>query len=62
MPYNQDKDKGKQRKSLRCFICDGSHLVKEFPKKEALNALIKKREKQDEEEAHLGSMQMSGAL
>ena len=37
------EDKGKQREStprLICFICNGPHLVREFPKKEALNALI----------------------
>ena len=48
VPYNRDKGKGKQRESslrLRCFISDGLHLVREFPKKEALNALIKKSKK-----------------
>ena len=55
--YNQDKGKGKQWESvprLRCSVCDGLHLVRESPKREAHNALIKKREK--EEDAHLGSM------
>ena len=59
MPYNQDKDKGKQREftpRMRCFICDGLHLARVCPKKEALNALIKKNKKKEEEEACLGLM------
>ena len=47
---------------LKCFICDSSHLAMECLKREALNALIMKRKKEEEEEAHLGSMQMLGAL
>ena len=46
------EDKGKQQEStprMRCFICDGPHLARECPKKEALNALIKKNEKEDED-------------
>ena len=64
MSYNRDKGKGKQPEfapRLRCFICDGLHLARECPKREALNALIKKSEK-EEENACLGSMQMLGAL
>ena len=42
VPYfREDKGKGKQWESaprLRCFICDGSHLARECPKREALNA------------------------
>ena len=63
MPYNRDKGKGKQREftpRLRCFICDGPHLERECPKREALNKLIKKGE--NEEKAHLSSMQMLGAI
>ena len=65
VPYTrEDKGKGKQREfgtRLRCFIWDGPHLVREFPKREALNALINKRE-MAEEDACLGSMQMLGTL
>ena len=48
----EDKGKGKQQEStlrMRCFICDGPHLARECHKKEALNALIKKNEKEDED-------------
>ena len=54
----EDKGKGKQQESAlrqRCFIYNGSHLARECPKREALNALFNKSEK-DEEDAHLGSM------
>ena len=43
---------------LRCFICDGSHLARECPKREELNALIKKSK--NEKDACLDSMQMLG--
>ena len=64
MAYNQDKGKGKQREfalRLRCFISKGLYLARECPKRKALNALIKKREN-EEEEARLGSMLMLSAL
>ena len=46
---------------LKCFLCDGPHLTKECPKRKALNTLIEKSEKKMED-AHLGSIQMIGAL
>ena len=46
---------------LRCFICNDPHLARECPKREALNALIKKSKKY-EEVARLGLVQMLGAL
>ena len=64
VPYNRDRGKDKHRESvlrLRCFICNDSHLVRECPKREMVNALIKKSEK-EEEEARMGSMHMLGAL
>ena len=60
----EDKGKGKQQESapkLKCFICDGQHLARECPKREALSTLIKKSEKV-EEVARIGSMQMLNAL
>ena len=58
------KGRCKQQKSkpkVKCFLCDGPHLARECPKRKALNALIKKNEKVEEEE-HLGLIQMIGAL
>ena len=60
----KDKDKRKQREStpkLKCFLCDGSHLTRECPKRKALSILIEKSEK-TMEDARLGSIQMIGAL
>ena len=51
VPYNWDKSKGKQWEftpRMRCFICDDPHLTRECPKREVLNALIKKSEKEEE--------------
>ena len=65
VPYiRENKGRGKQWESvpkLKCFLCDGLHLTRECPKKKALNALIEKNEK-TEEDACLGSIQMIGAL
>ena len=65
VPYTrEDKGKGKQWEfapRLRSFICDGPHLARECPKRETLNALIKKRRK-EEEEVCIGSMQMLSTL
>ena len=58
----ENKGKAKLRefkKKLKCFLCDGPHLVRECLERKALNALIRKRKK---EEACLGSMQMLGSL
>ena len=60
----KDKGKRKQREStpkLKCFLCDGPHLTRECPKRQALSTLIEKSEK-TMEDAHLGSIQMIGAL
>ena len=44
-----------------CFICDGLHLARECLNRKALNALIKKSEK-EEEDVRSSSMQMLGVL
>ena len=46
---------------LKCFLSDGPHLTREFPKRKALSTLIEKSEK-TMEDARLGSIQMIGAL
>ena len=65
VPYTrEDKGRPKQRESapkLKCFLCDGPHLARECPKRKALSALIKKKEK-TMEDARLGSIQMIDAL
>ena len=60
----KDKGKLKQQEStpkLKCFLCDGPHLIRERPKRKALNTVIEKSEK-TMEDARLGSIQMIGAL
>ena len=54
------KDKGKRKQwestpKLKCFLCDGSHLTRECPKRKALSTLIEKSEK-TMEDARLGSI------
>ena len=45
---------------IKCFLCDGPHWARDCPKMKAFNAMIKEREQEDE--AHMGSMQLLGAL
>ena len=44
----------------KCFLCDGPHWARDCPKRKALSVMIEKREQEDE--AHMGSMQLLGAL
>ena len=45
---------------IKCFLCDGPHWTRDCPKKKALSVMIEEREQEDE--AHVGSMQLLGAL
>ena len=45
---------------IKCFLCDGPHWARDCPKRKALHAMIKEREQEDE--THMGSMQLLGAL
>ncbi|RVW24662.1 hypothetical protein CK203_082191 [Vitis vinifera] len=45
---------------IKCFLCDGPHWARDCPKRKALSVMIKEREQEDE--AHMGSMQLPGAL
>ncbi|RVW75630.1 hypothetical protein CK203_055280 [Vitis vinifera] len=48
------------RPKIKCFLCDGPHWAWDCPKRKALIAMIEEREQEDE--AHIGSMQLLGAL
>nr|CAN66049.1 hypothetical protein VITISV_005971 [Vitis vinifera] len=48
------------RPKIKCFLCDGPHWARDCPKRKALSAMIEEREQEDE--AHMGSMQLLGAL
>ncbi|KAJ9686135.1 hypothetical protein PVL29_015160 [Vitis rotundifolia] len=45
---------------IKCFLCDGPHWARDCPKRKALSAMIEEMEQEDE--AHMGSMQLLGAL
>ena len=45
---------------IKCFLCDGPYWARDCPKRKALSAMIEEREQEDE--AHKGSMQLLGAL
>ncbi|RVW82095.1 hypothetical protein CK203_052512 [Vitis vinifera] len=62
---NDQEGRGKaERKEftpkIKCFLCDGPHWARDCPKRKALSAMIEEREQEDE--AHMGSMQLLGAL
>ncbi|WJZ96495.1 hypothetical protein VitviT2T_015177 [Vitis vinifera] len=59
----EGRDKAERKEftpKIKCFLCDGPHWAQDYPKRKALSALIKEREQEDE--AHMGSMQLLGAL
>ncbi|RVW78553.1 hypothetical protein CK203_049785 [Vitis vinifera] len=45
---------------IKCFLCEGLHCAHNCPKRKALSAMIE--ESKQEDEAHMGSMQLLGAL
>ena len=45
---------------IKCFLCDGPHWARDYPKRKALSAMIEERKQ--EHEAHMSSMQLLGAL
>ena len=63
-PSGKDgKDKDKQKEFMprtNCFLCDGPHWARDYPKRKALNAMIEEKEK--EGDAQVGSLQLLNAL
>ncbi|RVW47773.1 hypothetical protein CK203_091768 [Vitis vinifera] len=55
------KDKRKEfAPKTNCFLCDGPHWARDYPKKKALNAMIEENEQ--EGDAKVGSLQLLNAL
>ncbi|KAI5332170.1 hypothetical protein L3X38_022299 [Prunus dulcis] len=49
---NDKGDKGKDKSKLACYFCDGPHMMRDCPKKKALNAMNQETER----EAGMGAM------
>ena len=45
---------------IKCFLCDGPHWAQDCPKRKTLKTMIEEREQEDE--THMSSMQLLGAL
>ena len=59
----EGRDKAERKEftfKIKCFLCDSTHWAQDCPKRKALSAMIEEREQEDE--AHMGSMQLLGAL
>ncbi|RVX18933.1 hypothetical protein CK203_007040 [Vitis vinifera] len=59
----EGRDKAERKEftpKIKCFMCDGPHWARDCPKRKALSAIIEEREQEDK--AHMGSMQLLGAL
>ena len=41
-----------ERKEIKCYLCDGPHLIRDCPKKKTFYAMVL----QEEKEAHMSSM------
>nr|CAN67852.1 hypothetical protein VITISV_020215 [Vitis vinifera] len=63
-PSGKDgKGKDKQKEftpKTNCFLCDGPHWARDYPKRKALNVMIK--EKEQEGDAKVGSLQLLNSL
>ncbi|GFZ06587.1 hypothetical protein Acr_18g0007570 [Actinidia rufa] len=54
---------GGDKPKLRCFLCDGPHLVRECPKRAKLSALIQDEEEEShDEETKMGSLRLLNAI
>ncbi|RVW19374.1 hypothetical protein CK203_117734 [Vitis vinifera] len=59
----EGRDKAERKEftpKIKCFLCDGPHWARDCPKRKVFSAMIEEREQEDE--AHMGSMQLLGAL
>ncbi|RVW34490.1 hypothetical protein CK203_110300 [Vitis vinifera] len=59
----EGRDKAERKEfmpKIKCFLCDGPHWARDCPKRKALSAMIEEREQEDV--AHMGSMQLLGTL
>ena len=55
------KDKRKEfMPRTNCFLCDGPHWARDYPKRKGLNSMIEKKEKKGD--AHVGSLQLLNAV
>ncbi|KAL4558684.1 hypothetical protein LXL04_036885 [Taraxacum kok-saghyz] len=66
-PARQPNFKGKMvdqgtRREIKCFFCDGPHLLRDCPKKKALNSMIIEEEKEPLEEGCLNSMRVLNSV
>ncbi|KAI5328758.1 hypothetical protein L3X38_028155 [Prunus dulcis] len=55
---NDKGDKGKDKSKLACYFCDGPHMMRDCPKKKALNAMNQETER----EAGMGAIHRFNAL
>ncbi|PKI55640.1 hypothetical protein CRG98_023951 [Punica granatum] len=55
------KPKGKDERTLKCFLCDGPHMAQECPTEAKLAALVKAN-KEKEKETQLGSLRILSSI
>ncbi|KAI5328460.1 hypothetical protein L3X38_027857 [Prunus dulcis] len=59
---NDKGDKGKDKSKLACYLCDGAHMMRDCPKKKALNAMNQEKGEEAEREARVGAIHRFNAL
>ncbi|KAI5323243.1 hypothetical protein L3X38_032315 [Prunus dulcis] len=59
---NDKGDKGKDKSKLACYFCDGPHMMRDCPKKKALNAMNQEKGEEAEREAGMGAIHRFNAL
>ena len=50
------------RRELKCYLCDGPHLLRDCPKKKVLNSLVLEEGKEDTEEARINSIRLLNSV
>jgi len=59
---NDKGDKGKDKKKLTCYLCEGPHMMRDCPQKKALNAMNQEKEEEANREAGMGAIHRFNAL
>lgn len=61
--WSKPKDKGrhrdKERRELKCFICEGPHMARDCPQRKAFNAMVRKEGKEGDSPKGKGKKVMS---
>ncbi|XP_023764406.1 uncharacterized protein LOC111912904 [Lactuca sativa] len=53
---------GGTRKEVKCYLCDGPHLIRDCPKKKSFNAMVFEDENEERDKQQLSSMRLLNSV